>query len=247
MDIRPALFIAILLSATFDADDASAVAKCVDDKGHVTYQEGECPKDSKRARLESEDEGPKSLLEEVVCGAQWMRDEPDFENEIGMVSKKDQIIMNGKKLNMPELFQQPAHSNFNFRRCGKYNYKRPTGMHQMSINRWTSWQAICKLKDPAVFDALVPKVNPQTVPMVIKHEDLAECDSLAKEFPTPAALEKHLRTTHHPLPGELGQVDKSAPAADIQPAPVFEPSRAPMSMPPQGASRKKPGANGDAR
>ncbi len=143
-----------------------------------------------------QDSVPMSLQEEIGCAADWLRDDGEFEYEIGLVPIGDQIIWNGRKIDMVALYKRPAQSNFDFRRCSGYGYERPGNLMQFSVNRWTAVNSLCKLLDPAVI-AQVRELNPT---FRLRKADRAECERFQRDFATPESLEGELRKTHHPIP-----------------------------------------------
>lgn len=139
---------------------------------------------------------PMSLQEEIGCAADWLRDDGEFEYEIGLVPIGDQIIWNGRKIDMVALYKRPAQSNFDFHRCSGYGYERPGNLMQFSVNRWTAVNSLCKLLDPAVI-AQVRELNPT---FRLREVDRAECERFQRHFAKPETLEGELRKAHHPIP-----------------------------------------------
>lgn len=139
---------------------------------------------------------PETVADETLCAAHWLRDQGEFEREIGLLSKSDQITINGQPMDMVKAFPKtPASSNFDFPKCGQYGYVRPTTLREYSVNRWTATITACKLLDPNYL-AKVRVIYPQA--SLEGTEDL-ECSTFRTKFGDASALESHLRDTSHPI------------------------------------------------
>lgn len=198
--------------------DSPAVTKCVDRDGHVTYSDAPCPGDRKQAIID----GPSgNLTEEILCAAAWMRDESEFENELGLVPIGDQIIFNGEPMDMIKAYKRSAQSAFNFGKCTKYNYRRPVSLRDFSIDRWTAWMSVCKLVDRKTHDSVIQSIRKVDPEFRVGSALQGDCAHFRSAYPSPAVLETEIRNTHHPLPGEEHLMDPKVKAkrdADLQEA-----------------------------
>ena len=176
--------VAILLGvlAVLFLPSAEAVTKCVGADGKVAYLDGPCPAASKPAALKSGnvDDSPKSPAEELACAKHWLNDKEEFESEIGLVLKTDQIIMNGREVDMVALAKRPAHTAFDYRACGKYGYVRAKTLTEFSVNYWTAMTSACRLAS--------------------RPDPRGECRAFALRYPNASVLERELRADHHPIP-----------------------------------------------
>ena len=183
---------------TLIANSASGATKCVGPDGRISYTNGACPGGAKPipSRADNADTGPKTAAEELTCAATWLRDRTEFENEIGLVSKSDQVTVNGKKIDMVAAYKRPANTTFNYRVCGKYGYVRAKGLHDFSMNLWTATVELCKAMEPRQSE-LVRQVAPK---WKISAEERAHCASFLGQFANSSALELDLRANSHPIP-----------------------------------------------
>lgn len=139
---------------------------------------------------------PDTAAEQTMCAGRWLMDQEKFENEIGLVPKTDQIIMDGKKVDMVAAYKRPAESSFDFAECGRFGYVRPTNLKVLSANRWTATMAACRLMEPpylAKVQETVPSVKAQGLEQL-------QCGQFQHNFPNVQILEAHLRETSHPIP-----------------------------------------------
>jgi hypothetical protein len=185
-----------MIGMAFLLNDASAITKCIGSDGRVSYTDSACPQSTKNIPLKNEmaDSGPKSASEETMCAAHWLKDRAEFENEIGLVDKSDQVIMNGEKLDMVAAYKKPAVSDFNFRKCGKYGYTRQKNLRDFSINQWNAMNSACKLMNPTYLETVKKEIKN----IALQAGERAECVSFSARFPNPAALENELRKKSHP-------------------------------------------------
>lgn len=188
----------LVILGALTANFASGATKCVGADGRISYTDGSCPGGAKPipSRANAADTGPKSAVEELTCAATWLRDRNEFENEIGLVSKSDQVIVNGEKVDMVAAYKRPANTTFNYRLCGKYGYVQANGLRDFSVNMWTATVAVCRAMDPRQSD-LVRQAAPN---WKISAEERAHCASFSGQFANPSALELDLRAKNHPIP-----------------------------------------------
>src|SRR5688572_33413971 len=92
---------------------AAAAIKCVTAAGQVIYTDIACPGGSQLMRLRS-DPQPKTVAvsEELQCAAHWLKEEDEWQRQVGLGPQAESAGV--------------ARSSFNFVRCGKYGYARPT-------------------------------------------------------------------------------------------------------------------------
>ncbi len=193
------------------AGDDDRISKCIGADGRVAYMEGPCPQTSKEAPLKKDepDKSPPFAAEEVLCAVHWHRDKGEFESEIGRVDKSDQVIWNGKEVDMVDMYKRPANSDFNFKRCAKYGYKRPRNLAEFSTDQWTSMASICKIFNPAFLDTVKSELSriaadgklSETMRNLSPTSELrGMCAAFRGNFPSAAVFERHLRAISHPIP-----------------------------------------------
>jgi hypothetical protein len=193
--MTPLLVLTVLLLAIAPASHGAT--KCVTPDGKTIYLDGPCPHGAQSAPIKADapESGPKSLAEELRCAITWLQDREQFENQAGIVPKSDQIIWNGRPVDMVAMYRKPAATNFNFRQCGKYGYVQPNTITQFSQSHWAGMTGACKLFDPKAMEearGMFPKI---AVPPELR----GECNQMAG-YGSPAGLEKALRAKSHPAP-----------------------------------------------
>jgi hypothetical protein len=171
--------------------------KCVMPDGKTIYMDGPCPQGARNTPLKEDapESGPKSLAEELRCAVAWLNDRDQFENQAGIVAKSDEIIWNGRPVDMVAMYRKPAATNFNFRQCGKYGYVQPNTIAQFSQSQWAAMTSACKLLNPKVLEEVrrtLPKIS-------VTAELRGECNQLAG-YGSAKGFEKALRAKSHPAP-----------------------------------------------